>query len=220
MATGTFTYVDVVALVAGSSVLAALLNQGLTAARDAFERKRQSAFSALYLAIALESYASECSTTISESETFEASVEQAGKPHGNVPDLPEFSASIDWKPLGIAATTNAMSFAVEVKNTQAMIREAWEFGDEDDVIPEVREEAARIGTKALALASKLRESGRIAKVEYRNEWNVVTFLSEKVSDYAERRRKRVEANKRFNEELNVQLASPHQLEEAKRDPAG
>lgn len=208
MTTGTFSYIDVVALVAGSTVLAALVNQGLTAVRDALKRKRQSSFSALYLAIALESYASECSTTISESETFEASDGYAGKPHGNVPDLPEFSSSIDWQPLGIAATTKAMSFSVEVRNTQAMIRDAWEFGDEDEVVLEVREEAARLGIKALAIASELRVNRSLAAVEYRGEWNVVTFLGEKVRDFADRKRKREAANKQLNEEMSV-LAEPH-----------
>lgn len=201
MPTGTFTYVDVVALVAGSTVLAAFVSQGFTVLREAIERKRQSAFSALYLAIGLESYASKCSTTISESETYEASAESAGAPHGNLPDLPDFSPSIDWEPLGIAATTKAMSFAVEVKNTQAMIRGAWEFSDEDDVIPEVREAAARLGCKALMLASELRQARGVAPVEYTGDWNVVQFLEMKLGEYAERRRKRDDANRRFNEEM-------------------
>ena len=108
----------IITLVAGSSVLAALVTQAVAALREGRNRSRDASLSALYLAIAFESYAGDCSSALGESEAYEASNHHAGAAIGNVPDLPEFPSSIEWKPLGIQHTTKAMSFRVEVETAK------------------------------------------------------------------------------------------------------
>jgi hypothetical protein len=192
----------IIALVAGSSVLAALVTQGAGLVRDWYHRRTDGAYAALYLAIALESYANECSTCIGESEDHESSDGNAGSPHGNIPELPDYPPTIEWKPFGIDRTTKAMSFRVEVETTKAMISGHWDFLDEDDVLPMMREEAARLGLKALSLAIEFREAWKIAPVAYDDEWNVRSFLERKLTHYEELKVKRHEASRKLMEELS------------------
>lgn len=192
---------SIIALVAGSSVLAAFVNQGLTVIRDWWMARRDAAFSGLYLAIALESYAGDCAAKISDSENYESSGGHAGSPQGNIGDLPDYPATMEWKPFGIKGTTQALSFRVEVETTKTMIRDSWEFGDEDDIVPLVREEAARLGVKALTLAIDIRKQWKIDPVDYSGEWNVRQYLDERRAHYEQKRKARDERNRAWNAEL-------------------
>jgi hypothetical protein len=153
----------------------------------ALEGAPRRAFSALDLAIALESYAGECASAIGDSETYVASGESAGRAVGNVPELPDYVAVTDWKSLGIKPTTSARTFRVEVEATRGMISGHWEFGDEEDVVPMVREEAARLGVKALELAVALRKRWKIALPDDTGEWNVADYLASKLKEYRKKR---------------------------------
>ena len=170
----------IVALVAGSSVLAALVTQGVGIARDWWKANKDGSYDALYLALALESYAGTCASALSESETYESSEGHAGSPHGSVPDLPDYPSSIEWKPLGIKQTTDAMSFRVEIETAKAMIHDHWEFLDEEDVVPLVRERVARLGQKALNLAIEFRKAWNIVAADYGDDWNVKDYVDDKV----------------------------------------
>jgi hypothetical protein len=195
---------SIVTLVAGSSVLAAIVNQSIGALRDMWKSKREAAFSALYVALALEEYANVCSTLISESETYDSSDGHAGSAHGNIAELPEYPSTVEWKQFGIGSTTKVLSYRVEVHEKRSMIRDMWEFQDEDDVVPVVREEAARLGRKALTLAGELRAGWQIAPAAYTSEWNVKTHLEEKFEKYSNKRRAlEEEASKDYNELLRA-----------------
>lgn len=198
-----------ITLVAGSSVLAALVSQGLTAFIDSRKTNKDGSFAALYLAVALESYASDCLSVLSDSENYESSDGHAGSAHGNVPDLPDYPASIEWKPFGIKRTTEAMSFRVEVVSAKAMLSDFWDVvGDEDEIVPVMRQETARLGKKALRLAIEFRASWDIPPVDYEGDWNIKTRLDDRVAKYEERRKERQERSEKMNEELfrNVQTA--------------
>lgn len=178
---------EIIGLFAGSSVLAAFVNQGIGAFRDRRKLKREAAFSALYVAIALEDYASTCSSLISDSENHDASDGNAGAAHGNVAELPAFPASVEWKQFGIKSTTDAMSLRVDVDNTRAMIRGLWDFDDEDRIVPLVKEESARLGLDAICLAIALRRDWKLARVEYGPGWSVKAHLEERLKRYTDQR---------------------------------
>lgn len=174
---------EIVALVAGSSVLAAIVTQILNELRDGWKKKQDGGFSALYLALALESYAAECASLIGDSENFEVSDGHAGSAYGNIASLPDFPDSIEWKPLGLRATTQAMSLRVDIETTSAMITGSWDFGDEEDIVPIVRLEAARLGSQALALSKSLREMGKIEALSFADpKWNVAVYLETKFKE--------------------------------------
>lgn len=199
--------VSIVTLVAGSSVLAAVVTQGLGELRERLRFSRDGAFAALYLAVALESYADACSNLITDSENYSASDGHAGTARGNLDDLPPYSEEVDWKAFGISSTTEALSFRVEVESTQSMIRGHWEFGEEEDVVPVVREEAASLGLKALNLAAGFRRKWKIAPVIYDGNWNVRSFLEGRLARYLEERRLREERNAQLTAELFGTLSS-------------
>lgn len=195
---------SVIALAAGSSVLAALLTQGLSSLRDWKKRKEDSGFALLYLALALESYANTCSDVISESELWDDSSEHAGSPQGNIPELPEYPANIEWKTIGIEFTTDALSFRVDIEARRTMFTGEWEFGDEDTIVPDVRLEAARFGKEALRLAAEFRKSRKIAAAKYLNsEWNVPTHLDDTLQKYTKRLEDRRKSEAELLEKLNA-----------------
>lgn len=197
-----FTTASIIALVAGSSVLAAIVTQCVTWIRDWRKNKIDGSFAALYLAIALEAYASQCASALGESETYDASEGHGGRPHGNVPDMPDFPESIEWKPFGITDTTKAMSHRVEIGSTQAMVKDCWEFDEPEDVVPIIQLEMARLGRKALDLAVEFRSTWKIVPVDYTGEWNVSTYLTEKLNDHVTRQQHRLEQKRKMTEELS------------------
>ncbi len=197
-----FTTIELLTVVAGSSVVAALVTQGVSIVRDWRKEKRDGKFSALYLAIALEAYAEECATLIMDSENYRNSGGHAGTPHGNIEGIPDYPDAIEWKAFGIKDTTRAMSFRVEVDTRKNHIKDYWEYGDEDDILPLVREEAARLGSKALELAKSFRKSWVIDPVNYRGEWNVSDYLSESLEKHRKRRESLEELQRKFQDGMS------------------
>jgi hypothetical protein len=193
-----------IALVASSSVIAAIITQGLGEYREWLKLKKDSGFSSLYLALALEAYASECSIVIGDSENYDASGGNAGVAHRYIPDFAPYPETIEWKPMGLKSATAAMSFRVDVETTRAMISGYWEFGDEDDAVPLVRLETARLGCEALRLALTLRKLGSILPTKSNDDdWNVNYFLAEQYKKYLTQRNERELRNKQMIEEMNT-----------------
>ena len=186
-----------IGLVATSSVLAAALTQGMVLVREWWTHGRSAAFSALYLALALESYARECSTLISDSETYENSDGHAGTPRGRLSPLPEYADGIDWHALGLSDTTAALSFRVSIENENAKVAATFEFGDDDDGVSEVREAAATLGLQAITLAGELRRRHRIDPLALDPQWNVERHLVEKGEAFTADRTARNEANRQM-----------------------
>lgn len=95
-----------------------------------------------------------------------------------------------------------MSFRVEVATAKAMLSDYWDFvGDEDDVVPLVRQETARLGKMALGLAIEFRKEWKIPSVDYSADWNVKTHLNERVERYEQDRKEREERSQKFNGEM-------------------
>lgn len=200
-----FSTAELLTIVAGSSVIAAAMTQGVGIVRDWYKAKRDAKFSALYLAITLESYADECATLIGDSQNHENSNGHAGAAHGNLADLPEYPAAVEWKPFGIKDTTKAMSFRVEVDTRKASFSGHWEFGDEEEIVPLVREEAARLGVKALTLAASFRESWGIDPVDYSAKWNVQDYLKDAWESHVKKREAYEKVQQQFHDDLMASL---------------
>ena len=82
-----------------------------------------------------------------------------------------------------------------------MIGGHWEFLEEDDVVPLVREETARLGDKALELAIGFRKTWNIAAVDYSGDWSVKSHLSGRVDAYRKAKADREEHNQKMHDEL-------------------
>lgn len=199
VATG-WTTAQIVTLVATSSVVSALLTQGLAWLREWLGETKQAKFAALYIALALEAYARTCATDIGESETYEASSEAAGAPHGNLTELPDFP-EVDWRAFGIKQSEQAMGFRVEIDNERAMIRDLWEHEDEDTVVPVVRELAAKLGLKAFAMSENFRKQRGLTLLDQSGEYSTKNFLDRKHREYVEKRIRDEERRRKSNAEL-------------------
>lgn len=169
-------------IILGSSVVATLVSQAFQIVHDKLTAKKDGGFSALYVAIELEAYASKCAYLISDINNYTDSNGAAGELHQNINKFQEYSQKVDWKSLGLQNTTQAMSFKIEVENTCAWVSDAWEFMDDDVVLSLILSESARLGLKALNLAEKLRKVGDIEPVNYSNVWNVKAFLERSLNE--------------------------------------
>lgn len=148
---------QIATLVAGSSVLAAVVTQGVSWLRDHLKSKNNSDFAKVYLIAALEGYAAEASNLISDSKNYEASSGQVGSPVGNIPRLDSFPDVIDWQAFGPETTKQMLNFQVDLESVRASIAFEWDVvGDEDIIVPTVREKSALVGLKALQLAAGLK----------------------------------------------------------------
>jgi len=177
---GGFSGWGVMTLVATSSVLAALLTQGLAGWRDWMSEKRNDRFSALYLALALEAYAEACSALIDHAGNFDRSDGHMGRPARNVDELPEYP-EIEWKALGIKDAVAVMSFRTELDSRRSQIIAVREFlDDDDDITAEACRAAAEFGLKAGALAKRLRKTRRLPKLP---DTSVHEHLSSAYADY-------------------------------------
>jgi hypothetical protein len=176
-----------VTLVLSSSVCAALMTQGLVTLRECIKNRMDSGFSKLYLALALEAYASQCLSEISDSESYIQTNGHAGFAHGNIPDLAPYPEAIEWKAMGLKSTTAALSFRVDIETTEAMIsynQEHMRDGDDGyDTLP-VKLQAARLGYEALRQALELRKSRKIKPIVYEDpNQNVSTILANQYQKY-------------------------------------
>lgn len=194
-----------IGLVAGSSVLAAVLTQGSSAVRDWLKRRRDASFSALFVALNLEAFARACSAAISESHTFEASEGSAGSARGSVPEKASFAEEVDWDVIGIDLTTSCLSLAVEIDTANEEIADCFEWVDEDAGIFAMRSASARLGCHAYDLAATLRKQFGVEPLPLNSEWNFVTNLKERKAEYDDIARRRAEADSGRVERMNAAL---------------
>jgi hypothetical protein len=189
MPTTEFTTAGIITLVAGSSVLAAFVTQGVSWLRDYLNRSQEEAFARLYIVAALEAYASVAARAISDSEIYEVSNGEAGTHWHNIPDFPPYPDMIDWKALGTKLTKLALAFPVDIEAAQALIAFEWDVvNDHELVLPTVREKTARAGARALQLAAKLQDEYEGEKVQLLEEiWDSKTQLETKLHEYTDKR---------------------------------
>ena len=180
---------QVIGLVAGSSVLAAALNQGVTLVSGMVTRERDKNFGRLYLALSLEEYASTCSDVISQSEAYEASDQAAGSPQAYIPPLAPYPETVNWTVLGLAATNRLLAFRVEVEAIRAQIRDSLEH-DVQAGVEETRTYSAAMGLKALNIARTLRTEAGAPLPVLDLEWSIEEYLDSKHDQYIAERRTR------------------------------
>lgn len=191
---------QIVSLVATSSVVAAFLTQGLAWFREWWGEAKQAKFAALYISIALEAYARTCASVISDSETYEASNESAGAGHGNIAEIPEYP-DVDWKAFGIKHAERAMTFRTKIDNDRAMIRDLWEHGEEEDIVPLVREKSGEHGLAALAMAEMFRAQRGLNPLDDFGEFSTQSYLTRRHAEHVKRRVRYEEGQRKWNAEL-------------------
>jgi len=197
--TGWTTF-QIITLVGGSSVLAAVVTQVVSWVREWLGETKEGKFTALYIAIALEEYARTTATLLGESETHEDSNGHAGTAHSNLAELPEYP-QVNWQAFGIKRAEAAMGFRTEVDGQRSFISGYWEFADEDEVVPEVQERAARLGLAAFALAARFRREHGLTALDQPDEWSTKNDLTRRHEKFVARRLQHEERQRKSNAEI-------------------
>ncbi len=185
-ATTAWTTVQIISLVGGSSVLAAFVTHGVALVRERFGEARSEKFAALYIAVALEEYARTTATLLGESETHEDSNGAAGKAHSNLAELPEYP-EVNWQAFGIRRAEAAMGFRVDVDSQRNWISGYWDFAEEDEVVPEMQERAARLGLAAFTLAARFRKECGLKPLDQSERWSTKNDLTRRHEKFVARR---------------------------------
>ena len=160
-----------------SSVIAALLTQGLAILRDYLNVRRDAKHSALYLALAIENYANDCIDIYSNITNYISSKKTMGRYHSNLNPLPDFPDTIDFKSLGIKTVNEVLSFRVLVDSTRSMLAHT-EADTMQDAYTEVAEYALRTAKKGVMLATQIRQNQKLPIWEPIGEWNFFDYIEE------------------------------------------
>lgn len=106
-----------------------------------------------------------------------------GEDWGTIPSLPDWTAAIDWKRLGIDNTEKVFSLRVEVDTAKAKISDQYEFDPPDGGDGSVIDDAITFGLRALTLAADIRAKAKLNPI-VASEWPLDRYLSERRDDRA------------------------------------
>lgn len=171
---------DIFKLALSTGVVTAIINQGISWFRDYKKDKiansRIASYSALRLAVDLETYAIACSDAISDIELFKSSGGYAGKEHTNIPILAKFPDDIDWKMILPSESARVLTFINELVIAQKAINFCYEVNS--DCVPyECNNQMGICGYRAWLIASDLRKQYKFpAFTPEKISWDIEKFL--------------------------------------------
>lgn len=152
-------WIELVKLSVAAGVVTALVNQGLGWLRDhrreTKTRKREKEYLAIRLAVALERFAVDCTSVISDNKFYQTIGSAAGEPHLALPHLAEYPTDADWKSLASRLVARVLSFRTEVQLSNHII-ESHYLGYPEGAVDACNEEAGKCGRIAQLLAADLR----------------------------------------------------------------
>ncbi|WP_276200377.1 hypothetical protein [Chelatococcus sp. XZ-Ab1] len=168
--TTTFSLGSVIGLLLSTSVVTAVINQGLGWLRDA-RRDRASNLGAArhqaaHLATALEAYAFDCEYSIAELEMWESSRGAAGSLIDDLPELPVLPHA-DWKALDAGIVSEYLTLFSELRSINRGVSFAQNVMVEGDIY-------GRDGIMANALGSMGYKALRIAMLA-RKKYKLPSF---------------------------------------------
>lgn len=146
---------SVVSLALGSSVMGALLTQGMTWFREGRSVKRETAYLALRVATVLERFAEEAAGFVGQINDY-----RGGSMEGVSTQLPSLRPLPDeeerWRDLDVLLTARVLGFEEGVRSRQGGIDNTWEHASPEDGISAAKAQATLLATAALRLAGDLR----------------------------------------------------------------
>ena len=141
----TLGWWDIAKLALGAGILTAVLNHGVTWLRDRLSIKQTARYLALRVAVTLESFATECSQLVVESELSLHSDGHAGQSRTVLPQLGEYPGDANWAALAPGLASRALSFRNEIQMAQSAISFQSDVG-EDSVSDECSHQASICGS--------------------------------------------------------------------------
>lgn len=169
-------------------------------------------FSALYAALFFEEYANACSHRLSEYDDYISSSGHAGVDHGALPEFPDFPIEIDWRRVGIRRTEDAFAYRVKHAAARAKIAYLYDFDPPDGGDYELVMQLIGQGLDALALAAKIRRSGRLKPAPIPDpEYTVERHLTRQRVQWEEKRQRYL-ASQAASHAALVAAATPEGLD--------
>lgn len=185
----TLTWFQILSLVAGSSVIAALLTQFLSAAQERFRRGRAASFLAIKIATLLETFSEKCMSVIGDFDTYRQSSGSAGGQTTKLPNVDPFPEDADgWRALPQRLTAKVLSFPNHIRAAQESISFSWSVAGDEAAWSECHEECAKLGTSAWEIASELRIE--FGFPPFNPRYDVGAALKREVAEFEEGRRSR------------------------------
>jgi hypothetical protein len=172
----TQSAVSIMALLLGSGVTSSVLtligNAGLARWTDLRRAKRNRAYSALRIAVALEEFATQCAEIV---ESYAMHGEPFGGPK-RVPSVPAFPPDVEWRDLDIALASKALSLENLVRVANHGLASSDRNFTEGVSEAECRDFCAEFGWKAWDLATTMRRVHLIEPVDQQLPWNFPRLL--------------------------------------------
>lgn len=155
-----------------------LLNTVFTVGKELLQKRKNSRYDSLRVALALEHFAMGCARAISDYADWDASQGSVGSQLSKLPEL-ILSKEVDWKELDTALVEDILSLPNQVDQANGSIEFMWQIACPGDEVTEGPEQAGLLGYRAFVLAERLRYRYKLPSASQKmNRWDYVKVLRE------------------------------------------
>lgn len=152
---------DIAKIALGSGGIAALISQGITFfvgwKKESRSDGRMRRYSAIRIAVALETFAVQCNEVVWETEASINSDGHIGKEHGSIPAMGKYPNDIEWRLLDVELCAKILAFENEIELCRKNLSFAIDVQPfREDIVQVVILETGKCGYRAWELAKTLR----------------------------------------------------------------
>ena len=133
----------------------ALLTQLATWLREGWNRRQDSRFAAMQLALLLDEYTANCAEQIADTEDYLSNSQHVSAPGGGVPSLPDSIDKTPWRLLGFRIMSDTMSLRVAVATTSGSLDADWMHSEKMDWLSDCSDGALALGLRANQVADDI-----------------------------------------------------------------
>lgn len=159
----------------------AVLTQLAIFVRDWLNKREEGRFTALTLALALESYAIECAGPYFDLANYVRSKYATPEPSGSLPALPEFSDKTNWRSIGVTAASDILGYRVKVNTAHGSIANTRQYDGQQGAWGEASESGIELGALALRIATGLRKKFRLGVMPKSENFDPAEFFAERLT---------------------------------------
>jgi hypothetical protein len=180
----------------GAGIGSAIVQGGYTLYKDHRAKQDHAVYLALRIAVTLEAYASSCLDLIFRNSSMQ---DPPDRPYpdwdGGLPELPNYPEDLEgWRSMKRELVARALNFRNKIDGSQGLLNSAAEFGNGEDLIHEIDEQAASRGIEAWEIATSLRKEYSLMPSEVIFDYPSVlrSRLAEAIATKAELQRRQSE----------------------------
>lgn len=180
IATTSLNTSDLLKLILGTGLFSALVSQVIgwfiDWQKDKKTNSRMAQYSALRIAVDMESFAINCAKAISDNDLFIQFSGHAGTQHSKIPTLVKYPDDVDWRSMDASLCARILSFRNEIELSQELVDSWYEF-DYECIPSSCSEQIAICGYRSWALASDLRSFYKLPSFHPEQlSWDVEAIL--------------------------------------------